>query len=105
MSEDVKAPRDEQMLRGDRAHRALIDGVLHAVGGSTFLGAGHAFGIELEDIRAHLGAESAPHAEILIYFRHVSSFHPHKIRRRIPHPQTLGQPRPRRDFHRGNGSV
>ena len=92
-------PRDMQQLCGDRADGALIDGVLHAIGGRALFGAGHAFGVELEDVRANLCTQSAPHAKILINFRHGSSFSPDKILPKDTTPRNFIQPAGCHGFH------
>jgi len=95
----MKTRRDRQhpplrvnsCLGGDGPNRALVNGILYA--SRAFVRAGDdgrfPFRVHLENVRAYLGAETATHAKILIDFRHDSSFHLDKIRRRIPYPALL----------------
>ena len=64
-------PREKSTnLGADRADRALIDGVLHAVGGRPLNDVCLVFGIHLKHIGADLRAQTATDAKILIDLGH-----------------------------------
>ena len=67
---DTALPATDVRILGDRAHRALIDGVLDAIGGGSLDGDRFPFVIHLEPVGADLSAQPAADAEVLIDLSH-----------------------------------